>query len=95
MQSGIKDLQQFECFNMVFFKSDHICERLSLQVDSCHNLDPLHNDLHKILDTQSILIYYSALKVKKITGLSKLSFKLSSAYILPQRSDICLQKVAI
>ena len=36
-------------------------------------------------------------ELKKIMGLSfsKLSFKVASAYVLPQSSDICLQKVVI
>ena len=70
---------------------------ITLQADSCHNLDPPAYDLHKLLDTQSILMYHSVLKVKKIAGLSfsKLSFKVASAYILPQSSNICLQKVVI
>ena len=35
--------------------------------------------------------------LKKIAGLSfsKLSFKVASAYMLPQSSNICLQKVVI
>ena len=39
-------------------------------------------------------MYHSVLKVKKIAGLSfsKLSFKVASAYMLPQSSNICLQK---
>ena len=46
---------------------------------------------------QSILVYHSVVKVKKNRGLefSKLSFKVASAYMLPQSSDICLQKVVI
>ena len=42
------------------------------------------NDLHNLSVTQSILMYYSVLKVKKIVGLSfsKLSFKVASAYML-------------
>ena len=54
--------------------------------------------MHKLSDTQSILMYHSVtvVKVKKIVVLSfsKLSFKVASAYMLPQSSDICLQKVA-
>ena len=52
------------------------------------------NDLHKLSDTQSISMYHS---VVKIVGLSfsKLSFKVASAYMLPQSSGICLQKVVI
>ena len=44
-----------------------------------------------------ILVYHSVVKVKKIAVLSfsKLSFKVASAYMLPQSSDICLQKVVI
>ena len=53
----------------------------------------LSNDLHKFSDTQSILMYHTVVKVKKIMGLSlKLSFKVASAYMLPQSyvcSDIC------
>ena len=42
-------------------------------------------------------MYHSVVKVKKIAVLSfsKLSFKVASAYMLPQSSDICLQKVVI
>ena len=42
----------------------------------------------------SFQMYHSVAKVKKITGLSfsKLGFKVASAYMLPQSSDICLQK---
>ena len=55
-------------------------------------------DLHKLIDTQSILMYHSVVKVYKkiaVLSFSKLSFKLASAYMLPQSSDICLQKVVI
>ena len=43
-----------------------------------------------ISDTQSILMYHSIVKVLKIVGLSfsKLSFKVASVYMLPQRNDI-------
>ena len=43
----------------------------------------------------AILMYHSVVKVKKIVvfSFSKLSFKVASAYMLPQSSDICLQKV--
>ena len=72
----------------------YLRKAITLQADSCHN--PA-NDLHKLLDTQFILMHHSVLKVKKIAGLSflKLSFKVASAYILPQSSNICLQKVVI
>ena len=45
---------------------------------------PPENDLYKLSVTQSILMYHSVLKVKKIAGLSfsKLSFKVTSAYML-------------
>ena len=50
-----------------------------------------------LTDIQSILMCPSVVKVKKIAGLSflKLSFKVVSAYLLLQSSDICLQKVVI
>ena len=35
---------------------------ITLQADSCHNLDPV-SDLHKLSDTQSILMYHSVVKV--------------------------------
>ena len=40
-------------------------------------------------------MHHSVLEVKKIVGLSisKLSFKVASAYILQQSNDICLQKL--
>ena len=40
-------------------------------------------------------MYHSVVKVKKIAVLSfsKLSYKVASAYMLSQSSDICLQKV--
>ena len=38
---------------------------ITLQVDSCHNLDPPSNDLHKFSDTQSIWMYHSVVKVLK------------------------------
>ena len=40
-------------------------------------------------------MYHCIVKIKKIVDLSfsKLSFKVASAYILPQSSNICLQKV--
>ena len=46
-------------------------------------------------DSQCILMYHSVVKVKKIVGLSfsKLSFKVSSVYILLYSSDICLQSI--
>ena len=47
------------------------------------------------VDAQSILMYHYVLKVQKNCGLefSKLSYKVASAYILPQNSNICLQKI--
>ena len=46
-------------------------------------------DLHKLSDTHSILMYHSVVKVKRIIVLSvsKLSFKVAFAYMLPQSSD--------
>ena len=41
-------------------------------------------------------MYHSVVKVKKkiaILIFSKLSFKVASSYMLPESSDICLQKV--
>ena len=42
-------------------------------------------------------MYHSVVEVKKIAVLnfSKLSLKVASAYMLPQSSDICLQKIMI
>ena len=34
---------------------------IALQTDSCYNLDPSTNNLHKLLDTQSISMYHSVL----------------------------------
>ena len=51
-----------------------------------------------ISDIQSILMYHSVVKVLKkiaVLSFSKLSFKVASVYMLPQSSDICLQKVVI
>ena len=61
-----------------------VCERLL----HCRLIFPITwtpaNDLHKLSVTQSILMYHSVLKVKKIAGLnfSKLSFEVASAYML-------------
>ena len=73
----------------------YLRKAITLQINSC--LGPPSNDLHKLSDTQSILMYHSVVKVKKIPFLnfSKLSLKGASAYMLPQSSDICLQKVVI
>ena len=69
---------------------------ITLQTNSCHNLDP-SNDLHKLSDTQSILMYHSVVKVKKNRGLEFFKIKLQSGICLygSQSSDICLQKVVI
>ena len=40
---------------------------ITLLANSCHNL--ASNDLQKLSDTQSILMYHSVLKVKKIVVL--------------------------
>ena len=58
-----------------FGKSSHIGERLL----HCRVIvRPPTNDLHKLSDTQSILMYQSVVNIKKIKGLSfsELSFKL-------------------
>ena len=69
----------------------YLTKAFTLQGNGCHNLDPFIRtyDLHKLSDTQSILIYHSVVKVKRITVLSvsKLSFKVAFAYMLPQSSD--------
>ena len=51
---------------------------ITLQVDSCHNLDPRSYDLHKLSDTQSILMYHSVVKVLKNYGAEFFKIKLQS-----------------
>ena len=41
----------------------------------------LTNDMHKLLDTQSLLMYHSVVKVVKKLQAAKLSFKAASAYV--------------
>ena len=72
----------------------YLRKAITLQTNSCHNLDPLNsNDLHKLSEIQihnlAILIYHFVVKVKKYCSLefSKLSLKVASAYMLPQSSD--------
>ena len=71
----------------------YLRKSITLQADSCHSLDPWH----KLLDTQSVLMYLSVLKVKKSCGLDffKIKLQTSSAYIPPQSSNICLQQVDV
>ena len=66
----------------------YLIKAVTLEADSCHNLD-----LRQLSVIQSILMYQSVVEVKKIIGFSfsKLSFKVASACMLPQGSDICLQ----
>ena len=53
-------------------------------------------DLHKISDTQSILMYHSVLKVKKIAGLSFsiLRFQSSICFICLHIIAICYQETS-
>ena len=58
-------------------------------------LGPSSNDLHRLSDTQSILMYHSVVKVKKILGLSfsKLSLILYAKQVqvmLLASNNICL-----
>ena len=75
----------------------YLRKAITLQADSFHNLDPrqmicISFEIHNLY--WCITLYW---KLKKIAGLSfsKLSFKVASAYMLPQSSNICLQKVVI
>ena len=44
----------------------YLRKAITLQANSCHNLELLHMyDLHKLSDTQSILMYHSVVKVKQ------------------------------
>ena len=47
---------------MYALRSKHLNVSITLQVDS---LGPPLNDLHKLSDTQSILMYHSVVKVEK------------------------------
>ena len=54
----------------------YLRKTITLQVDSCHNLDPPSYDLHKLSDTQAIDVLLCS-ESYKIVGLtfSKLNIK--------------------